>query len=210
MFRTTLQFHLNLTRRAFSNVAASASTKQSQLLNLAKETHIPISIPVSDDFGDEASYSRLAGNIAAKRYWSWTPGRFTILYDGKCPLCAKEIKHYKNLAKSNEIDIVFLNLFDYTQLTTIGSLLERHDIKLEDARKRMHIITEHEKVVRNAEAFVEIWRRMPYWRMIVPFVDNRVGIKVGNKLYDFWATQRWQNREEMDSDKKCSTKNESP
>ena len=54
------------------------------------------------------------------------------------------------------------------------------------------------------------WVMMPYWRMIVPFVDNRVGIKVGNKLYDFWATQRWKNREEMDSNKKCSTKNESP
>ena len=161
-----------------------------------------VSIPVSDDFADEAGFTRLAQNVVAKRHKKWTKGRFTVFYDGACPLCSREIQHYKNLSTDN--DVLFLDLFDYTQLTTVGSLLSKHEIKLEDARKRMHVLTEDEKIVRNAEAFVEIWRRMPYWRILVPVVDNRLGISFGNTLYNFWAERRWKSRLEMDEDESCS------
>jgi predicted DCC family thiol-disulfide oxidoreductase YuxK len=173
---------------------STASSTASNLKN--------VSIPVSDDFADEAGYTRLAQNLVAKRHTKWTPGRFTVFYDGSCPLCSREIQHYKNLSTDN--DVLFLDLFDYTQLTTVGSLLSKHEIKLEDARKRMHVLTEDEKIVRNAEAFVEIWRRMPYWRMLIPFVDNFVVLRFGNSIYDVWAERRWKSREEMDESESCS------
>jgi predicted DCC family thiol-disulfide oxidoreductase YuxK len=157
-------------------------------------------IPVSDDFADEAGYTRLAQTLHRKQHKQWTKGQFTVFYDGSCPLCSREIAHYQGL----ESDVLFLNLFDYTQLTTVGSLLAEHNIKLEDAKRRMHILTEEQKVVRNAEAFVEIWRRMPYWRVIVPFLDNKLSMTLANSAYDMWAERRYRNRQEMDDSAKCS------
>jgi len=165
---------------------------------------------VNDDFADEANYTRLAQNLVKKQHSKWTPNRFTIFYDGSCPLCSREIQHYKNISNnsgdSSSSSILFLDLFDYTQLTTVSSLLQTHKIKLEDARKRIHVITENEQVYHSAEAFREIWRRMPYWRMIVPIIDNEPAMKVANVVYAFWAEKRWKNRMEMDDSKSCSLK----
>ena len=173
----------------------SVSPLQKRLLEEDSDFLNKTSVSVSDDFAAEANYTRLAQNLVAKQHSKWDKTRFTIFYDGSCPLCSREIQHYKNLANNDDsVPILFLDLFDISQLTTVGSLLAQHDIKLEDARKRIHVLTEEEEVIHSAEAFREIWRRMPYWRVVVPFIDNQPTMKIANVLYTFWAEKRWKSR----------------
>ena len=113
---------------------------------------------------------------------AWKSGKFTVFYDGSCPLCRKEIAHYEGL----ESDVRFSNLFDSDSKT----LLEKYNIQFDDALERMHVVTEQEEIVRNAEAFREIWRRMPYWKYAVPFLENKFSMRLANYMYDFWVAKR--------------------
>ncbi len=142
----------------------------------------------SDDFADEAGFTRIAQATMAGKHKSWTiPGRFTVLYDGQCPLCDREISHYKSLKS----DIVFLNLFDGEHQASVEELAERCGFDIETAKARMHVIMEDDSVVRNAEAFREMWRRLPFpWSALPIFLDNAPAMAVANRLYDVWITKR--------------------
>ncbi|MBU6377721.1 MAG: DUF393 domain-containing protein [Gammaproteobacteria bacterium] len=85
----------------------------------------------------------------------------TVLYDGACPLCRREIGVYRDLAPIERVD--FVDLADATashpaQLPaglTREQLLARFHVRLPDGR-----------VESGARAFVELWSRLPYWRWL--------------------------------------------
>ena len=81
-------------------------------------------------------------------------------------MCSREIAHYERLNNSlPEPKIEFFNLVQEQHHPG----LEHRGISKETALRRMHVLTAEGDIVRNAEAFVQIWTRMPYWNWIVPF-----------------------------------------
>ena len=61
-------------------------------------------------------------------------GNLTVYYDGSCPLCRKEIRHYRKLKKADTVDWV-----DISSVPE-GSL--PRDLDKETAMKKFHVRTE--------------------------------------------------------------------
>jgi 3-demethoxyubiquinol 3-hydroxylase len=84
----------------------------------------------------------------------------TVLYDGACPLCRREIAHLQGLApRSGAGDLCFVDLSrDEAELIAPAeraALLARFHVQRADGSR-----------VSGAAAFVEMWRRLPGWRWL--------------------------------------------
>ncbi|MBM4226238.1 MAG: DUF393 domain-containing protein [Gammaproteobacteria bacterium] len=92
--------------------------------------------------------------------------QLTVLYDGACPLCRREILHVKNLAQHRpESGLCFLDLsrMDAEPLlpsTERSMLLARFHVQRPDGSK-----------ISGAAAFVAMWRRLPGWRWLAKLSD---------------------------------------
>lgn len=88
------------------------------------------------------------------------PG-LTVLYDGSCPLCQREIAHVKGLAQNKgNTGLQFVDIsdkhttpqFDETQR---NQLLARFHVERSDGTR-----------LDGAAAFVAMWERLPGWRWL--------------------------------------------
>ena len=162
---------------------------------------------VSDDFADEAGFTGLAQTVFHGHKRKWTPAQFTVLYDGGCPLCVKEIAHYQRInatAKPPFGRIKFLNLVNDN--SNVDNVLGEIQVTREEALRRMHVVTEQGQVVKNADAFVEMWKRLPYWRAIVPLCSIPGAMPVANWAYEIFAEKRIQFRETEPETSACHLK----
>jgi demethoxyubiquinone hydroxylase (CLK1/Coq7/Cat5 family) len=82
----------------------------------------------------------------------------TVLYDGACPLCAKEISHYQGLTPLCPVQWV-----DVSQLPD-GDVTP--GLSRDQALARMHVIAPDGSVISGARAFVAMWERLPRWRWL--------------------------------------------
>ena len=85
----------------------------------------------------------------------------TVLYDGGCPLCSREIAHYRGLAAQGRepASLVFTDVSLPTATLPGGppraALLRRFHVLLADGR-----------LLSGAAAFVALWARLPGWRWL--------------------------------------------
>lgn len=79
----------------------------------------------------------------------------TIYYDGSCPLCANEIRHYRD--QDSEQELAFVDVSDK------GVLLPA-DLSRQQAMARFHVMSSNGNLVDGARAFAEVWARLPKWR----------------------------------------------
>ena len=77
-----------------------------------------------------------------------------VFYDGGCPLCAWEIKHYA--AQDRRQNLCFVDVSNETD--ALPASLQR-----EDALRRLHVMTDG-GLKSGAEAFTAIWSVLPGWR----------------------------------------------
>lgn len=83
----------------------------------------------------------------------------TVFYDGGCPLCSREINHYRRLAKSPPIHWI-----DVTQEgeATLGQC----GISKNEAIAVFHVLDRNGRLAKGAEAFVLLWQELPYYRRL--------------------------------------------
>lgn len=86
----------------------------------------------------------------------------TVLYDGACPLCRREIAHYEALARAPAVDpqaVCFADVSDpgvpLPPGRTRAQLLRRFHVQRADGT-----------LVDGAAAFVVLWARLPGWRWL--------------------------------------------
>lgn len=82
--------------------------------------------------------------------------RFTVFYDGGCPICRREIGLYRARRGAERIDWVDINASDDLQ---IAPGLSRCD-----AMARLHVRNTDGRFVSGARAFIALWRRLPAFR----------------------------------------------
>ena len=85
----------------------------------------------------------------------------TVLYDGECPLCRREIAHVKGLAaRRSESALYFVDISpragaDASLTADRASLLARFHVQRADGSR-----------LDGAAAFVAMWERLPGWRWL--------------------------------------------
>ena len=79
----------------------------------------------------------------------------TIYYDGSCPLCATEIRHYRD--QDTEQELAFVDVSE------TGVLLPP-DLSRQQAMARFHVMSRDGQLIDGASAFVAVWASLPKWR----------------------------------------------
>ncbi len=79
----------------------------------------------------------------------------TVYYDGSCPLCATEIRHYRRLDCDDKLDFV--------DVSEPGASLP-DTLTLQQAMARFHVRSGDGTLMSGARAFAEVWTRLPKWR----------------------------------------------
>lgn len=82
-------------------------------------------------------------------------GPLTVYYDGACPLCSVEIRHYAGQAGAERLCFVDASASG----TETGP-----DLPRADAMRRFHVRQADGRLLSGAAAFVAIWETLPAWR----------------------------------------------
>ncbi len=111
--------------------------------------------------------------------------KYTLYYDGTCPLCAKEITLLKRLTKNK---ILFV---DIHQLKRKDNSVPSTEVLL----RRLHLQSNSGEWLVGLDATVKVWGYTPYrWLFRIlrwPFINS-----FSNFIYMKWADRRYKKRYE--------------
>ena len=88
---------------------------------------------------------------------SQTPPALTVLYDGACPLCRREIGIYRNL--QSDTPVCFADVSDATVSLPAGTTRPQ-------LLARFHVQRHDGELLSGAQAFLALWAALPGWRWL--------------------------------------------
>lgn len=112
--------------------------------------------------------------------------RLKTFYDGGCPLCRREIAHYRRIDRSGRID--------WIDITSAEDELNDAGLDLRTAMRRLHVREPDGRIVSGAPAFLAIWRRLPRWRLLARAVEVLRLIDLLEWGYVRFAERRFRRR----------------
>ncbi len=87
-----------------------------------------------------------------------TAQAITVLYDGGCPLCRREINHYRRIAVDLPIEWVDVCLAECD--------LARFGLTRQDAMQLFHVVDATGTLRVGAQAFIALWSVLPGYRWL--------------------------------------------
>ena len=99
----------------------------------------------------------------------------SVLYNGDCPVCSSEIRHYERYAARSNLPIRFDDLNDCD--------LSRWGVSADAAARRLHVLKDG-KVLDGIPAFLALWREMPRYRWLARLVGLPGIRQVAVAIYD--------------------------
>jgi predicted DCC family thiol-disulfide oxidoreductase YuxK len=118
------------------------------------------------------------------------PPPLTVLYDGACPLCRREIGVYRGLQPN--APVCFADVSDPTLQLPSGTTREQ-------LLARFHVRDSDGQLLSGAQAFLALWAALPGWRWLA-LVGRLPGATWAmERLYRIFlrwrpALQRWASR----------------
>ena len=109
-----------------------------------------------------------------------------MFYDGGCPLCRREVAHYRALDRGGRVD--WIDIDACPQEPT------RWGISKADAMAELHAIDSAGRVHRGVSAFVVIWRELPGYRHLGTLVDRLGLTPLLDRVYRRFARWRLDRR----------------
>lgn len=92
--------------------------------------------------------------------------KLTILYDGACVVCNKEVMHYLKFDKSKKIVPVDISAPSFRA--------DIYGLTDDAVNLHMHAIDDAGKVFIGVETFIQIWKRIPKYKWLIPIFENRL------------------------------------
>jgi predicted DCC family thiol-disulfide oxidoreductase YuxK len=114
----------------------------------------------------------------------------TVLYDGACPLCRREIGIYRGLQADEPV--CFADVADPAQPLPSGTTREQ-------LLSRFHVRDSNGRLRSGAEAFLALWAVLPGWRWLARFGRVPGAAWVMERVYRLFLRarpmlQRWASR----------------
>jgi len=110
----------------------------------------------------------------------------TMFFDGGCPLCNREVAHYRRLDRRGRIR--------WVDITNHPETLSEHGIAYATAMERLHALGEDGQIVSGVPAFVTIWRQLPGYRHPARIVEGLGLVPVLDWFYTRFAVWRLKRR----------------
>lgn len=89
-----------------------------------------------------------------------TPPALTVLYDGACPLCRREISVYQGLKSLHpDAAVCFADISDADVPLPPGTTREQ-------LLARFHVQRQDGELLSGAQAFLALWTALPGWRWL--------------------------------------------
>jgi len=82
----------------------------------------------------------------------------TVFYDGNCPLCRREINHYRRLSGAGQLQ--------WVDITGESSALNAYQLDRQSAMARFHVLDRHGNWQTGAWGFAELWSHLPAYRWL--------------------------------------------
>ncbi len=108
----------------------------------------------------------------------------TVYYDGKCGLCSREIAYYRRIAPEG--------VFDWRDVARDPAPLREIGVSQADALRLLHARDDAGRLHVGVDAFIAVWRGLPWWRRLAPVAGAPVVRPAANWLYRRFATWRFQ------------------
>ena len=110
-----------------------------------------------------------------------------VFYDGACPICSREINHYKKLLRKNHQK----NDIDWIDISKSKVELKAEGIKYEDAMKLIHIKDGSGVHQVGIDGIFTLWEQLPYYRGVSKLLQKLSFIHpLLSKAYEFVAKHR--------------------
>lgn len=110
----------------------------------------------------------------------------TMLYDGECPLCRREVNHYIAIDKQQRVE--WVNIHEHPER------LRELNLNLAAAMARLHAIDADGQLVRGVPAFMVVWTQLPFYRVLPPIIRFFRVESLLDKAYGRFADWRYKNR----------------
>lgn len=110
----------------------------------------------------------------------------TVLFDGGCPLCAKEIRHYRSLPGSETID--------WVDITRVPGLEEHYGVSYQQAMERFHVRDGDGRWQTGAYGFVTLWKSFAGFRWAAILLERLRLVGFTDRVYGIFAKRRLKSR----------------
>ena len=90
------------------------------------------------------------------------PARPMVFYDGGCPLCRREIAHYRRIDRAERLI--------WVDAANEPETLARHALSLEQAMIELHVLDAAGCWQRGVDAFLVIWQQLPAYRWLAKII----------------------------------------
>ena len=99
----------------------------------------------------------------------------TVFYDGGCPLCRREIDHYRKLKAKSAIQ--------WIDVTDPDARLADFGLEREAAMRRFHVLDAAGHFHVGAHGFVRLWADLPYYRYLSTLVRGLSVVPLLDRVY---------------------------
>ena len=86
-----------------------------------------------------------------------------VFFDGACPLCRREIAHYRRIDRARRLR--------WVDAATEAKILAVHGLDLERAMAELHVLDGNGCWQRGIDAFLVIWSHLPAYRWLARLIS---------------------------------------
>ncbi len=109
----------------------------------------------------------------------------TVLFDGKCSLCEKEIRYYQKIAPEG--------IFRWCDITIDRSILDQYNLVQSQALLYLHVKDDKGNMHIGVDAFIIIWSKLQKFKILAKIISFPLIYQVAKVIYRIFAKIRFNN-----------------